>query len=66
MVKSRYGNYPRKPITDLDKYSDNTPYTPRINKGVIEEQTIRNKKGDTEIIGNAPNVNYLKKKGYKV
>mgnify|MGYP003118968153 CR=1 FL=1 len=65
-LKKKYGNYPRKPMTDLDKYSDSRPYIPRMNKAVLKEQTILNEKGDTEIIGNAPNVNYLKKKYYGV
>ena len=57
-LKKKYGNYPRKPMAD--------PYIPRMNKAVLKEQTILNEKGDTEIIGNAPNVNYLKKKYYGV
>ena len=60
-LKKRYGNYPRKPMT-----SDSRPYIPKMNKAVLKEQTILNEKGDTEIIGNAPNVNYLKQKYYGV
>ena len=63
----RYGNYPRRPNTDLDKYDDSSqPYVPRVNRAVIKENTVRNRKGETAIIGNAPNVNYLKKKYYGI
>ena len=63
----RYGTYPRRPNTDLDKYDDSSkPYVPKVNPAVIKENTVRNRKGETAIIGNAPNVNYLKKKYYGI
>ena len=65
----RYGNYPRRPNTDLDRYDDSSkPYVPKVNKGVIKEKTITlpGNKGNTLTIGNAPNVNYLKKQYYGV
>jgi hypothetical protein len=57
----RYGNYPRKPA-----FEDTPTLPPKIRKAVIKENTVRNRKGETEIIGNAPNVNYLKKKYYGI
>jgi len=62
----RYGNYPRRPHTELDKHSDSKPYVPKMNKAVVKEKTILNREGKTEIIGNAPNVTYLKKKYYGI
>jgi hypothetical protein len=63
----RYGTYPRRPNTDLDRYDDSSkPYVPRINPAVIKENTVRNVKGETEIIGNAPNVKHMKKKKYEI
>ena len=63
----RYGTYPRRPNTDLDKYDDSSKdYPPKIRDAVIRENTVRNRKGETAIIGNAPNVNYLKKKYYGI
>ena len=61
---TKYGNYPRKP-QGIQKGS---PYVPKVNKGVIKEKTITlpGNKGNTLTIGNAPNVNRLKKKYYGI
>ena len=57
----RYGNYPRKPA-----FGDTPTLPPKIRRAVIKENTVRNVKGETEIIGNAPNVKHMKKKKYEI
>ena len=56
----RYGTYPRRPNTDLDRYDDSSkPYVPKVNPAVIKQYYGSR-------YSNAPNVNYMKKKKYEI